>query len=75
MNRHCALLWDEKTVFSRFIEECGLTCEHVTPPSPRGTLLQGVLFHPDNPRRLCKPLLFPAPAGVACLFGPHQEVY
>lgn len=31
MNRHCALLWDEKTVFSRFIEECGLTCEHVTP--------------------------------------------
>lgn len=31
MNRRCALVWDEKIVFSRFLEECGLACEHVTP--------------------------------------------
>ncbi|OPX67050.1 MAG: hypothetical protein A4E37_01721 [Methanoregulaceae archaeon PtaB.Bin056] len=31
MNARCALLWDEKIVFSRLLEECGLTCEHVTP--------------------------------------------
>jgi hypothetical protein len=31
MIRQCALLWDEKLVFSRYIEECGVTCEQVTP--------------------------------------------
>jgi len=25
------LLWDEKTIFSRVLEECGVSCEHVTP--------------------------------------------
>lgn len=31
MTGRCGLLWDEKIVFSRFLEECGLSCEHVTP--------------------------------------------
>ncbi|MCU0632271.1 MAG: hypothetical protein MUC66_04760 [Methanolinea sp.] len=31
MSGRCGLLWDEKIVFSRFLEECGLTCEQVTP--------------------------------------------
>jgi len=31
MSARCGLLWDEKIVFSRFLEECGLLCEHVTP--------------------------------------------
>jgi len=25
------LLWDEKLVFSRYLEECGVSCDHVTP--------------------------------------------
>ena len=25
------LLWDEKLVFTRYIEECGVSCEHITP--------------------------------------------
>jgi hypothetical protein len=31
MIRHCALIWDEKLVFSRYVEECGVACEHITP--------------------------------------------
>jgi hypothetical protein len=31
MIRRCALLWDEKLVFSRYIEKCGVNCEHITP--------------------------------------------
>lgn len=31
MTGRCALLWDEKIVFSRVIEDCGVLCEHVTP--------------------------------------------
>lgn len=31
MTGRCGLLWDEKVVFSRFLEGCGLTCEQVTP--------------------------------------------
>lgn len=31
MSAVTCLLWDEKTMFSRFVEECGVTCEQVTP--------------------------------------------
>ena len=31
MISRCALLWDEKLVFARYVEECGVTCEQITP--------------------------------------------
>ena len=31
MIRRSGLIWDTNLVFSRFIEECGVPCEHVTP--------------------------------------------
>ncbi len=31
MIKRCALLWDEKLVFSRYVEDCGVVCEHITP--------------------------------------------
>lgn len=31
MTPRVGLLWDEKTVFSRVLQECGVSCEHVTP--------------------------------------------
>ncbi|MDD1715658.1 MAG: hypothetical protein LUQ01_01525 [Methanolinea sp.] len=31
MSTRTGLLWDQKIMFARFLEECGVTCEHVTP--------------------------------------------
>ena len=31
MTSRCALVWDQKIVFARYIEDCGVPCEHLTP--------------------------------------------
>lgn len=31
MSTRLGLVWDQKIVFSRYIEDCGIACEHVTP--------------------------------------------
>ena len=31
MISRCAMIWDQKIVFARYVEDCGVQCEHLTP--------------------------------------------